>query len=129
MSRPPRRGATMIELSAAMIIIALVMAVGVAGLSLLKAPAVAPSEPIAIDRACDHLRRDLAAGGRVDGGALLAGAVRWDLVGGELRRDGLCQLRVRSAGWRRDGRCTIVDLAPIGQPMRTVRVTVPDASP
>ncbi len=124
-----RRGITLVELNIAIGITGVVMAAGIACLSLLKAPSQPPSEPASIDHVCDSLRRDLCQGGLCDPDVLTAGTARWQMVNGRLSRNGLPLLPLRDITWHADGKTVIVELRPIGQPSRTLHVTAVQADP
>lgn len=84
---------------------------------------------VAVDLACERLRRDLRDGASSSGEVLQAGAVRWQVVEGRLRRDDVAGAAVKTLTWQhQDGRW-VVTLTPLRGAVRTIAVTAPKVSP
>jgi len=117
-----RAGETMFQLMAYMLVLGLLLEIGNETVVLLRTDHNEDSASLALDRACDRLRRDLAAGAATSGQALIAGGTPWELRDGHLARAGLAQVAIRSVDWRQDGDAWVATIAPRHGAVRTVRV-------
>jgi len=116
-----RRGFTLIELLLSVSMMAVVLDIGITATGTMLRLSHAAAQPaLRVDLACDALRRDLSAGGRIQGADLLAGKVRWHLAGAALLRDGVERLRVQGVTWQAQGREIIVRIRPVGFSEREV---------
>ncbi|MBA2482029.1 MAG: hypothetical protein H0V44_15295 [Planctomycetes bacterium] len=113
---------TLLEMAISIAMVAFVLELGATALNQISKYARAEAQPARIiDLACDRLRRDLERGGRIHGGDLVAGGVRWRVVEGRLMRGAVRTCHVQSAEWTSDGRTIQVVLQPVGLPRREVR--------
>jgi hypothetical protein len=78
-------------------------------------------EGLRCDLACERLRRDLAAGGALDGDGLRIGSVRWTVQDGRLVRGAIPLLAVRSATWKPSADGWVVTITPEHGAARTIR--------
>jgi prepilin-type N-terminal cleavage/methylation domain-containing protein len=116
-----RRAFSLIEMMASVVLMALVLDIGITTtVALGRSARDDGTAGFSVDLACDALRRDLAAGARLDGADLLAGGARWSLRHGQLLRGGIPRARVVSAVWRIDAGRIVVTLKPIGLPPREI---------
>ena len=116
-----RRGYTMIEMLLSMSMLGLVLDIGISVTGSLVRLAHEAGQPAQrVDLACDALRRDLGAGGHIQGQDLFAGKIRWHVAAGTLTRDGVPRLEVVDAIWQQVGREIIVRIRPVGFAQREV---------
>jgi len=116
-----RRGFTLLELLLSVSMVGVVLDIGITATgTLLRLSHDAGQPALRVDLACDALRRDLGAGGHIQGSDLLAGTIRWHVAGGALTRDGVERLRVSGVSWQESGREVIVRIRPVGFAEREV---------
>ena len=118
-----RAGETILHLSVYILVLGMLLEIGNETVALLRVERDADSASLALDRACDRLRRDLALGATGDEQTLIGGGVRWTVRDGRLERGGLAQVAVRSATWRQNGSAWIVTVQPRHGAARTLRVS------
>ncbi len=82
-----------------------------------------------VDLACERLRRDLRDGATTSGDILLAGAARWQVVEGRLRRDDVAGAAVKSVTWQHQDHRWVVTVTPLRGATRTIAVTAPTVTP
>lgn len=116
---------TLVDLCVSMFLAGVVAVGGYETVRLLSREAAADTVTgVHAEQACSLLRRDLMHPARISDGTLVVstphGEVRWEVVAGELLRDGRHLIAVDAHAWRITERGITVTLRPHGLPVRTI---------